>query len=199
MVGGAGGAGFFRMAAAALLAGAVVVPCALAAGRANPKPKVPDPKVMVVRLGDLPHGFVKAAGSGYVTNAKAQATEARKGEDFTSLGRMNGYEESLRGFTQGGQVTVASSATVFRTADGAHRALGFIERDAADPTRYAALPAVRLGAEARLYQLEGVAFTYLIAWRSGSVLSTVVVGGAQSGDAVRLGKRQQGYVAAAVR
>jgi hypothetical protein len=181
-------------------AAAMAAPFALAGGRASSTSQAPDPKAMVLRLGDLPaSGFAKRPSSGYVTTAKAQATEARKGENFAALGRSNGYEESFVGATQGGQVTVASSATVFSTVGGAHRALGFIERDGADPNRYRQLAAVRVGAEARLYQVLGVAFTYEIAWRSGSVLSTVVVAGAQASDAVSLGLHQQRRVAAATR
>ena len=201
MLGRAQASSLFGTAVLVLVLGAVVAaPFALAGGRVSSTSHSPDPKVMVLRLGDLPaSGFAKRPSSGYVTTAKAQATEARKGENFAALGRSNGYEESFVGATQGGQVTVASSATVFTTVGGADRALGFIERDGADPNRYRQMPAVRVGAEARLYQVLGVAFTYEIAWRSGDVLSTVVVAGAQASDAVSLGLHQQRRVTAATR
>jgi hypothetical protein len=201
MLGRAQASSSFGTAALVLALGAAVAaPFALAGGRAASASQSPDPKVMVLRLADLPaSGFAKRPSSGYVTTAKAQATEARKGENFAALGRTNGYEESFVGATQGGQVTVASSSTVYRTVGGADRALGFIERDSADPNRYRQMPAVQVGAEARLYQLLGVAFTYEVAWRSGNVLSTVVVAGAQASDAVSLGLHQQRHVAAATR
>jgi hypothetical protein len=201
MLGRAQASSSFGTAALVMVLGAAAAaPFALAGGRVAAGPQSVDPKAMVLRLGDLPaSGFAKRPSSGYVTTAKAQATEARKGENFAALGRSNGYEESFVGTTQGGQVTVGSSATVFSTVGGAHRALGFIERDGADPNRYRQLASVRVGAEARLYQVLGVAFTYEIAWRSGDVLSTVVVAGAQASDAVSLGLHQQRRVAAATR
>jgi hypothetical protein len=201
MLGRAQASSSFGTAALVLALGAAVAaPFAVAGGRGAATAQTPDPKVMVLRLGDLPaSGFARRPSSGYVTTAKAQATEARKGENFAALGRSNGYEESFVGATQGGQVTVASSATVFKTVGGAHRALAFIERDGADPNLYRELEAVRVGAEARLYQVLGVAFTYEVAWRSGDVLSTVVVGGAQASDAVSLGLHQQRHIAAAAR
>jgi hypothetical protein len=200
MLGRRQASGFFGTAALVVVLGAAVAaPFALAGGRVA-RSQSPDPKMMVLRIGDLPaSGFARRPSSGYVTTAKAQATEARKGENFAALGRSNGYEESFVGATQGGQVTVASSATVFNTAGGAHRALAFIERDGADPNRYRQLEAIRVGAEARLYQVLGVAFTYEVAWRSGDVLSTVVVAGAQASDAISLGLHQQRRVAAAMR
>ena len=181
-------------AAAVVLCAAVIVPCALAGATA-----APDPKAMVVHAGDLPRGFVQQPHAGYVTTARAQATEARRGEDFAELGRATGYEESFVGSTQGGQVMVASTATVFKTRDGARRALAFIVRDGADPNRFVTMTSTRLGDESHLYQVLGVAFTYLIAWRTGNVLSTVEVGGAQAADAVRLGHTQQRRVATAIR
>ena len=96
-------------------------------------------------------------------------------------------------------MTVASTATVFSTREGAHRGLAFIARDGADPNNFVPMVAARLGDESYLYQVLGVAYTYLMAWRTGNVLSTVEVAGAQAADAVRLGHTQQRRIAAAIK
>ncbi len=173
------------------LALCVGLTCVAAAARAASNG--PDPKRLVVRLADLPTGFHWRAAGTYVTNARAQAF-ARKGENFTALGRTNGYESVFHGSDQGGQVTVTSDSSVFTTPAGAHKALQFIERDGNDANRYRPLAASTLGSESTFLQVFGTANTFLMAWRSGPVLSTVVVSGAQSDDAVNVAKHQQRHI-----
>jgi hypothetical protein len=182
----------------------------LAIGAASAATATPDPKRMVLQLGDLPSGFSQERGR-YVSNAQA-ARETKVKKNYARLGRINGYESDFtkHGAPLVGILQVTSAASNYKTAAGAHTSIRISELAAQrSKPRFRRLSVgTSLGDESRLLTVTlrqgGVTVdVYSLIWRSGRVYATILAG-ALSGTGspaqiVALGKKQQKRILAATR
>jgi hypothetical protein len=192
-----------KLACLAVVAVAAAIPAASAAHQAV------DTKRMVLRLADLPRGFVQTEGR-YISNR--QAAKESPGKDYAKLGRLMGYEAEFKrsGRPVVGVLRISSSANLYKTARAASASLAISEQAATKaPPRVRRLSLrARVGDEAAVY-LETIPTNgfridiYTILWRSRSVLAFVAVGmlerTADPTRALALARREQRRIAAATR
>jgi hypothetical protein len=173
---------------------------------------MPDPKKLVLQLADLPTGFEFKSGR-YISNAQLARETKEPVWKFTRWGRVNGYDAdyekpvALSSLLKG-PTAINATATVYRRADGAHRAYadnvgpGLRKRDPQRKFKRLAVGAP-LGDESRLYtyadKRDGVRVRVFVAyWRSGRFTARVITGGVEGGidaeSAVDLAKRQQARI-----
>lgn len=172
-----------------------------------------DPKTMVLRLSDLPAGFGLKRGF-YADNARAaRETAAASLADYNRWGRINGYEAEYAREGIAGIGQVNSAASTYKAAGGARDSLRRSFAQAAKPSpgglRFKRLSAGgRIGHEVRVYSTtyksEGLSVTLVtVLWRYGTVRASIYAGGLRGtvdvAEVVRLAKRQQSRVAAALR
>lgn len=164
-------------AAAALLAGC--------GGSSDPSGEGLDPEALVLRTGDLPAGFsVDAKETGPVSNADVAAGRpAGYAQRLDEWGRLDGYTaafERKSGDDLGGAVMVESRSSVYSKTDGAADSLTAGLPEYAEAGFREVKSAVDLGDELHVFSTtaatRGQTLEYVVAaWRTGPVLSTVVV------------------------
>jgi len=168
-----------------------------------------DPAALVLRLSDLPIGFLQVSDSGTVSNAGAAdgggpALLAR----LSRWGRTVGYESHFirvrpqRGIPEG-PVEIRSLASVYRTATGAAASFAYARRFLV-PTSFSPLAlGFTIGDAARQYVgggLSGESLVYILIWRKGRVNASLVLSGRlgelSAGDVAPLARAQQARIVA---
>jgi hypothetical protein len=162
-----------------------------------------DPKGIVLRQGDLPTGFAKAASPGYEPLAKAAKADKISTATLKAYGYLNGYEAdfsrdvSLNDMTSGA-VDIDSSASIYRNGAGAKASLA---RTATACRKHGTTLSVgaKIGDASALCSIKTKTGTfttrvYALSWRRGAVRSTVLIagidGGVSASEAVRLARIQ---------
>jgi hypothetical protein len=170
------------------------------------------PAALVLHRADVGRAY---AGRGQrVDNADA-ARGAPRGFATTLArwGRIDGYEVDFArrasvATLQDGPVAIESSASLYRTASGAHSAFTYSRRHLV-PTGYVPLPlGFSVGAEARQWVRQGASalgamLQYLIVWRQRTVDASIVVTGrvgvVSAANLAPLARRQEARILAALR
>ena len=171
----------------------------------------PDTRLMVLRLADVPSGFVRKGGH-YVSNAQARAEDKPPKRDYDAqLGRLNGYSAtywSESAYQSGGLDLIVAGTNLYRSGALAHeRFLSGAQLADADKTVHRVVVGKSLGDEARLYTSKytagGVTIqNYALGWRSGAVMSEISAAGragsVDPAEIVALGLKQQARIASAI-
>ena len=175
----------------------------------------PDTKAMVLKLSDLPAGFVLDKGH-YADNARAAKESETALADFTRWGRITGYEADFSREALTGILKVTSASSTYKTAKGAADSTRDSYAQTTKPHRFNGQPVTfkqvstgaKIGHEARMYstslKANGFNFTfYAILWRYGTVKASLLVGGLRgtfdAATAVKMAKRQQARMVEALR
>ena len=188
---------------AATVVAHVAVGSTLAGGR-------PDPKLMTLRLSDLPpHLAVVRAETGRYDAARAAGTDGVAASVFRRHGYLAGYEldatrrGGLGGDLSAGPFQVISVASVWRSAAGARWSLARTVRSSKAHGFQAVPTGGRIGAVSHLYSYtlqEGdqTLRVYALGWRDGRVRATVLITGLPSAvtphTAVRLARKQEARI-----
>jgi hypothetical protein len=136
---------------------------------------------MVLRLGDLPAGFVRR-GRGFVSNAQARR-QGSVAKNYRLLGRVIGYDAAFTRAARRGLTEVESSASIYRTGAGAEESLqlSFAAVDR-NPAFSGVGTQAALGDERRVYLTTADSGArkldvYTVLWRDGSIYATLTGGG----------------------
>jgi hypothetical protein len=157
-----------------------------------------EPKVLVLRSGDVPAGFVVDAQDTGVRTNEGEADSNRTGRALIArLGRVTGYEAEWN--RERGQESIVSRADVFRTASGSQR---YVELSAAMLSR-SGIKGIRrdrmtIGDGGYLFHGGSSGELAWVLWRSGRVAGMVVGWGVPRGTTVALARAQQRRIAAAL-
>jgi hypothetical protein len=184
---------------------------AIAGGGIAARAPSPDPKEMVLRLGDLPAGFGKESEN-YVSNVQVARRQGVSIAELTRWGRVIGYDAVFRNKALAGLSRADSSANTYRTPGGAHDSFREQVAAATGPNDkglvFKRLPTGgAIGHESRLYVARttsgGVTVdVYAVVWRYSSVTAAIIGAGiAPTVDAhvvVDLARKQQRHILAAV-
>jgi hypothetical protein len=194
-----------RLAAACV--GLIVVGTAMASSTAA------NPRLMVLRLTDLPAGFAANRGH-YVSNVESARTSRGTASvaDLRRWGRITGYETSFTRTALVGLIQVGSNATTYKSVRGAAASLHDTFRKALKPFngyRFKRLSTGGpIGHESRLYMVRTKSGSttidlYLVAWRYFTVIASTqgagVAGTVTPESVVALAKKQQRHIVAALR
>jgi hypothetical protein len=194
-----------RLAAACV--GLMVVGTAAASSTAA------NPRLMVLRLTDLPAGFAANGGhySGNVRAAK-DSNGAASVAAFLRWGRITGYDNSFTRTALLGLIQVESSASTYKSVRGAADSLHASYRQALKPingVRYTRLSTGGpIGHESRMYtgrtKSGGTSLVvYLIAWRyftvKAATIGAGVAGTVTPETIVALARKQQRHIVQALR
>jgi hypothetical protein len=195
-----------RLAAAAV--GALVV------GVANAATVTANPRLMVLRLNDLPTGFA-ANGGHYVSNVRAarESKGTASVADFLRWGRISGYDTSFTRTALVGLIQLDSNASTYKSTRGAADSLRASFRAIAQSSksgyRFKRLSiGTTIGHESRLYtaRMKAAGTTidlYAVAWRYFTVKASTTGGGVAGTvtpeTIVALAKKQQRHIQAALR
>jgi hypothetical protein len=197
----------------ALLAAATCVVLGVAASDAARAAggETANPKLMVLRLSDLPTGFARVSGH-YASNARAvkESSGSTTLAELQRWGRITGYETEYRRQALVGLVDVRSAASTYQDEQGAAASLhdSYRVAEASRKPKFQRLSlGGRIGDEGRLYSttVKQSGFTvilYAITWRYKSVKAQVIAGGVigtvAPESAVLLARRQQKRIEAAL-
>jgi hypothetical protein len=194
----------------ALVAAALLGLPTVASGVAPAAPasaKSADPKLMVLRLNDLPSGFERERGYGHYTS-NAQTAKNPAAATFSGgvrWGRINGYDAVFRRSATVGLITVSSSASTYRTALGADRSLRDSYRELTNEPKFHRLSNGRtIGNDSRVYRYtakkSGITYiAHMVLWRWKTVRANVfAVWTVRPEFAVALARKQQRRIQAEV-
>jgi hypothetical protein len=183
------------------------------AGTAMASSTTANPRLMVLRLTDLPAGF-GANGGHYTSNVRAakESSGTASVADFLRWGRITGYDNSFTRTALVGLIQVGSNASTYKSVRGAADSLHASFRQTLKPInglRFKRLSTGgRIGHESRMYTVRSKSGgttigLYLVAWRYFTV-KAVTTGGGVAGTVtpesiVALAKKQQRHIVQALR
>jgi hypothetical protein len=184
---------------------------AIAGGGIAARLPSPDPKEMVLQLGDLPAGFGKESGK-YVSNVQVARKQDVSIAELRRWGRVIGYDVVFGKKRLVGLSQVDSSANTYETPGGAHDSFREQVAAATGPNDRGLVfkrlsTGGAIGHESRLYVARtksgGVTVdVYAVVWRYSRVTAAVIGAGiAATVDAhvvVDLARKQQRHILAAV-
>ena len=160
----------------------------------------PDPKLIVLTLGDAPRGFALGK-AGHLSNTAATARDPAK-RDFARLGRVGGYVADFHGPSGGRVESVASTYASVAWAQRAFlRNVATAERLKSHRLRLG----VGLGDEARFYTSNAgpAKDGFLVIWRTRSIYAGVwetgPLGAFSRREVVELARKQQARILHALR
>jgi hypothetical protein len=172
---------------------------------------LPPPPALVLRRADVGSAFTGRGGD--VTNAEAaRGAPAGFAARLVRWGRLEGYDVSFTrtmtpGNLQDGPLAIESSASLYRSAGGAHAAFVYARQHLV-PAGYVPLPlGFRVGQEARQWVRQGEAgvgtvLQYLVIWRERNVDASIIVTGrvgvVSAADPAPLARRQDARIRAAL-
>jgi hypothetical protein len=170
-----------------------------------------DPKLMVLRLNDLPVGFGRTSGH-YASNIRAGKEGAPDvtAADYRRWGRITGYEAEYQKSALVGLLDVDSAASTYRSEAGAGQSLHATYRAAerSKKPKFVRLSMGRtIGNDSRLYsatvkQSGLTAIAYSIAWRwktvKASVMGIGIAGTVQPETVIALARTEQRHIRAVV-
>jgi hypothetical protein len=164
----------------------------------------PDPKLLVLRLSDLPVGFGRVSGY-YANNVRAaKETKTISLSDYMRWGRITGYEEEFRRSSVTGLIDILAQASTYSTASGAGQSLQATYRAALTEPKVVQVSMGRtIGNDSRAYSYTTKsALVYIVAWRWKTVKATVfgagVLGTVQPEPVIALAHKQQKRIRAQV-
>jgi hypothetical protein len=161
----------------------LLLPAALPTAASAAQSRTPDPRAMVLQLGDLPASFDRAQGH-YVSNALL-VEESGTHKNLAKLGRVTGYYTAYTAIGLGGLTAVSSFASIYKLGHGAHESLLQSIAAAKQQGGLVLEPAAGLsplGRDAQLYlqrvTQDGTKVDYYtLAWRHGHVFAEVMGAG----------------------
>ncbi len=193
-----------RLVLLLLLLLCVVLVGATAAGATGP-----DTRRMVLGLGDLPSGF-GVTSAYYADDKRAAKEDSTPLSSFVRWGRITGYEVD---FEQGGLLSelITSSASLYRTAHGAHLSIvdsarRTLRKQSQGTTVTPLSTDGRIGREIRFYKLTRTqdkltVVAYALLWRETNVKAVVQVIGFGLTDpslAIQLARKQEARIVRAL-
>jgi hypothetical protein len=158
-----------------------------------------DPRAMVLRTSDLPHGYaILRANTGPAPNAKAAQGNRDLLARFATWGRVTGYRVEFTGGVKG---SIGSSADLFRGTPGAR---GYLRWSAQVTPPRTGLRLVRRqrgpGDEAYVFEKDfGTTLFVVVEWRYRNVTAHVGADGVGVSGALALARVQQRRIVAALR
>jgi hypothetical protein len=167
-----------------------------------------DPKLMVLRLNDLPTGFERTKGR-YVSNVQtAKESVGTTLADYVRWGRITGYQVEFTRSAIVGLIQVTSSASTYRTSLGAGKSQRDSYQRAANELKFHRLSlGPTIGNESRFYSYKVTksgfkVIVYAVLWRWKTVKATLFAGGIEGTVppevAVALARKQQTRIRAQV-
>lgn len=164
-----------------------------------------DPKTLVLRPADVPAGFELVEGQSGVRSNTRRASMYRAGRrpPLARFGRLTGYDAVYSRSRP--YAVIVSSADLYRGAEGVDRFLDWWEKDVrAHGDKGPKVRRTWIGVRAwvttqRLPRGSGTMLYTSVSWRHGRVTAGVVGQGVPAATVIRLARKQQRRIAAALR